>query len=78
MTKIELINVCATAMANKCKKEIEQQGKQWDLGNGFQTINTLTKTWINLYKKYPVKSKSIPAFDLTSTYNTLLNQGFIK
>lgn len=77
INKNHLIKICSQGMANKCKEEMESQNKQWNFGNGFQTENTIPENWEKLFKTYPIKSKN-NIFDLTSTYNTLKQEGFIN
>ncbi|MDF2563726.1 MAG: hypothetical protein K0Q53_121 [Massilibacillus sp.] len=76
MTKQEILTKCAEGMANKCKQEMESKGKQWDLGD-MQTVNTLPRYWYNLYKKYPINSKTYPAFSLNVIFTKLTKEGFI-
>lgn len=68
----ELIKLLALEKVNFIKKEMENNGKRWDYGNGFQTKNTLVRTWEHLYSTYPLFSKTTPMFSLSYLYDELI------
>lgn len=71
-TRKELIKLLALEKVKLVKKEMESNGKRWDYGNGFQTENTLVKTWEHLYSTYPLFSKITPMFSLSYLYDEMI------
>lgn len=71
-TKKELITMLAKEKVKLIKKDMENKGQQWEFVDGFQTTNTIEKTWENLYKTYPITSKSTPMFSLSKLYDEMI------
>jgi hypothetical protein len=70
MTRKELIEKIVEARVNQCKKENSVK-----YGDGFARKNENPETWRNLYKSYPIVSKSCPMFSLSREYETYCVKG---
>lgn len=64
MSRKELISKIVDARVAQCKKENEKK-----FSDGLARKNENKKIWENLYKSYPITSKTTPSFSLSAEYD---------
>ena len=64
MTRIEIINKIVEARVEQCRKQnLKKFGN-----NDFTRKNENADKWRNMYRDYPMTSKTMPAFSLAGEY----------